>query len=143
MSAESDNLLFVYGTLRRDAGAPAYALFSEHARYLDDGDISGRMYDLGAYPGVVLSSQSGDHVFGEIYTLGTPEATLALLDRYEGVAGTRGDEPPQYERLKVPVSSQRHGVVAAWIYVYLLVTDDRARIPSGDYLRFLRSRPGR
>ncbi len=142
LSAAPDELLFVYGTLRRDVGAPAYALFAEHARYLDEGYVSGRMYDLGEYPGVVLSNQPGDRVFGEIYTLGTPEPTLALLDRYEGVAGTRGDQPPQYERLEVPVSSQSHGPATAWIYVYLLAIDDHARIPTGDYLHFLRSNPG-
>ena len=137
------HLLFVYGTLRRAVGAPAYQLFSAHADHVDDGYVSARMYDLGDYPGVVLSADDSERVYGELYALRTPEPTLALLDRYEGVAGTRGSAPAQYRRLEVPVTSQHKGVRTAWIYECLLDIGDRARVPTGDYLDFLRHRRGR
>lgn len=138
MSA-SEHLLFVYGTLRRAVGAPAHRLFSAHADFFDDGYVAARLYDLGDYPGLVLSQDGGDRVIGELYTLRTPEPTLTLLDRYEGVAGTRGDAPAQYRRIKVPVTSQNGRVHTAWIYEYLLDVGDRPLVRTGDYLDFLRN----
>ena len=100
-------LLFVYGTLRRDVGAPAYALFVKHAALYDDGTITGRLFDLGSYPGGILSDRPEERIYGEVYVLRTPRPTLALLDRYEGVAGTRGNAPALYDRVQVSVATQR------------------------------------
>ncbi len=141
MSAAPESLLFVYGTLRRAVGAPAFALFAEHAALFDKGHVQARMYDFGAYPGVVLSEQAADKVYGEVYALHTPTPTLALLDRYEGVAGTRDNEVALYERHRRPVATRRHGRLVAWIYVYVGALDGRPRIGSGDYLEHLRRHP--
>ncbi len=135
------NLLFVYGTLRREVGAPAYALFAEHATFLDAGTIAGRMYDLGSYPGITLEAEGAHCVHGEVYRLTTPQPTLQLLDRYEGVAGTRGDGSGQYDRLEVPVATHDHGLVMAWVYVCLMDLTDCPAIEGGDYVRYLSSRP--
>jgi gamma-glutamylcyclotransferase (GGCT)/AIG2-like uncharacterized protein YtfP len=142
MTAHPGSLLFVYGTLRRAVGAPVHALFQKHARFFDDGHIGGSLYDLGNYPGLVPSTAGSDWVRGEVYVLRTPQPSLRLLDRYEGVEGTRSGEPAQYARLQLPVTTRRHGRVSAWTYVYLLEVADGARIVSGDYVLHLRGRRG-
>lgn len=141
MTGAAEARLFVYGTLRRAVKAPAFALFAEHARYYDDGSVQAIMYDFGAYPGVVLSDNAADRVLGEVYALRTPGPTLALLDRYEGVAGTRGAEDALYERVQVRVASAQHGTLTAWMYTYAGPLEGRARIGSGDYLDHLRRNP--
>jgi len=64
------NLLFVYGTLRdtRAAAVPA--------------SIRGTLYDVGAYPAVVLAGDS--KVVGEIFPV--EEDQMRRYDGYEGVA---------------------------------------------------------
>jgi len=142
MSGGPGSLLFVYGTLRRAVEAPAFKLFAEHAAYFDDGRVQAKMYDFGSYPGAVLSDNADDSVAGEVYTLRTPTPTLALLDRYEGVAGTRAVEPALYERVQLQVATHRHGSLEAWIYVFIGAVEERSRIESGDYLDYLRRHPG-
>jgi gamma-glutamylcyclotransferase (GGCT)/AIG2-like uncharacterized protein YtfP len=142
MSAGPGSMLFVYGTLRRAVEAPAFRLFAEHATYFDDGRVQAKMYDFESYPGVVLSDHADDQVAGEVYTLRTPTPTLALLDRYEGVAGARAGGPALYERVRLQVATRRHGSLDAWIYVFIGAVDQRSRIESGDYLDHLRRHPG-
>ena len=141
MTATPDSLLFVYGTLRRAVEAPAFALFAQHATFFDEGSVRAIMYDFGAYPGVVLSDHAEDLVQGEVYALKTPRPTLALLDRYEGVAGTREDDTALYERVRIAVATHQHSKVTAWMYVYLGPIAGRPRIDSGDYLEHLRRNP--
>lgn len=135
-------LLFVYGTLRRSVGAPAFALFSRHADAYDEGSIQARLHDFGRYPGAIASDNADDRVVGEVFALRTPRPTLALLDRYEGVAGTRGDAPGLYARVRVPVATRRHGRVSAWTYLFVRDISRWPRIESGDYIAHLRGRPG-
>jgi len=51
--------LFVYGTLRRGFELHSY-LRRQSARFLGEGIIGGRLYDLGEYPGAIPSSLPGD-----------------------------------------------------------------------------------
>jgi len=77
--------IFVYGTLKRSRKRSPHALMRD-ARFLDAASISGRLYDLGRYPGVYREAPVGRRVFGELYSF--PEAvidrSLESLDRYEG-----------------------------------------------------------
>jgi gamma-glutamylcyclotransferase (GGCT)/AIG2-like uncharacterized protein YtfP len=119
MSAEPGSQLFVYGRLRLTGEAPAFILFAEHATYFDDGRVQAKMYDFGSYPGVVLSDCVDDRITGEAYTLRRPTSTLALLDRYGGVASTRAGELALYERVRFQVATDRHGSLNAWVYVFI------------------------
>lgn len=138
MTPAPDSLLFVYGTLRRAVNAPAYSLFSDKADLFDHGSIQARMYDFGTYPGVVLSDDPADRVYGEIFVLRTPAETLPLLDQYEGIHGGTKPWPEQYARLRQTVTSDGHGPLTAWVYAYLLSVEGRQRIDHGDYVRHLR-----
>lgn len=73
--------VFVYGTLRR-GGRNDIARFRPEPFYVADAAIAGTLYDLGAYPGVVLGGKR--RVVGEIYRI-EPEVEAAL-DVLEEVA---------------------------------------------------------
>ena len=71
--------LFVYGTLR-SGGVAAWLL--RGCRLVGPGAVAGTLYDLGAYPALVLGEDS--RVEGEVWRC--PPGLLVRLDEYEGVA---------------------------------------------------------
>jgi len=136
-----NDLLFVYGTLRRAVGAPAHELFREHASFVDEAIIQGCLYDLGNFPGLVLSDRLTDKVQGEVYRLFTPKPTLDLLDQYEGAHGGTKPWPAQYQRLQHTVAGRQHGRLVAWVYTYALAVKEEQRVVGGDYAVHLRGKP--
>ncbi len=121
----STSHFFAYGTLRREA--PMHALLGGSARFVCEARVRGRLWDLGAYPGVTDSRFRGDQVQGELYVLAEEgrDALLDSLDRYEGEAFERA------EREVVAADGQTY---AAYLYVYLGSTRHARRIESGDYI---------
>src|SRR6266478_4176578 len=80
--------LFVYGTLMRGFDHPMSRLLSRSADFLGEARCRGRLYRLKHYrikyyPGLVLSDDPADIVFGELYRLRAPEELLRALDAYE------------------------------------------------------------
>ena len=138
MNADPGALLFVYGTLRRDVGAPAAKLLARFGKLFDRGHVRGRLFDVGRYPALVLGGGDSGRVWGEVHVLRAPRWALAGLDHYEGVAGTG-----PYRRVRVPVATRAHGRVKTWAYEYLRDTSNLALVPSGDYARHGRYRPRR
>jgi len=123
--------LFVYGTLRKDASHPLHRTLAREARYVARPYFHGRLYDLGRYPGAVVSSNRTDRVYGEIYRLWQAAAVFKRLDRYEGELFKR-------RRLLVSVSTGKK--IVAWVYLYRGEVKENGRIRSGDYLAFRRIR---
>src|SRR5436853_375545 len=82
--AMNSALLFVYGTLRQGSGHPLARLLAAQARWLGTGTVAGRLYDLGAYPGMAEPEAAGQRLRGDVYELHDPDATLSILDDYEG-----------------------------------------------------------
>lgn len=118
-------LLFVYGTLRREAVPAALRSVLARTRHLGLGRLPGRLYDLGPYPAVVLAEDCGARVRGEVLALPRDPSLLALLDGYEG---------PEYERVTRRVlldSGQTH---LCWVYAYTRDPGRARLIASGDYL---------
>jgi gamma-glutamylcyclotransferase (GGCT)/AIG2-like uncharacterized protein YtfP len=127
--------LFVYGTLRQDvANSKFRRLLGGDARLVARGRMKGRLFDLGRYPGFVISPQDSDGswVQGEVYALGNPRETLARLDDYEG-CGIDDPPPHPYERVERDVVLDDGGRVSAWVYVYKRAVDPTGEIRSGDY----------
>ena len=116
--------LFVYGTLRR--GAAMHALLEPGAEWVGPARLRGRLYDLGAFPGLA-DGRSGDWVQGELYRLAgaDPAALLDALDRYEGHA---------FRRVAREAVRADGTCVAAWVYRFAGSVRGRRRIASGDYL---------
>jgi len=126
--ARIDICLFVYGTLRKDASHPLQRTLAREARYAGRAYFQGRLYDLGRYPGAVVSSNRTDRVYGEIYRLRRAAAVFECLDRYEG---------DLFKRRRMPVSVGTGKKISAWVYLYRVRVKAAQRIRSGDYLEFL------
>src|SRR5260370_574313 len=91
--------LFVYGTLRRLHGHEMQALLERNAEFLSEGIVQGQLFNLGHYPGLVLSTDPSDRTIGEVYRLeeSRMDHTLRELDDYEGI-GPNDPEPHEYRR---------------------------------------------
>jgi len=118
--------LFVYGTLRRDAGTEMSLFLGGSARFVGSARTTGRLYQLGSFPGLILSQDSRNFVIGEVHELGDPAVTWPVLDAYEG---------DEFERRIVPVRLDDGGKLDAWAYVYESDTSGKPRILSGDFLQ--------
>lgn len=127
--------LFVYGTLRAAAQHPLQRELRRHARWLGTGQVAGRLYDLGRYPGLIPDARAGA-VQGDLYRLRHARELLHRLDRYEACA-PRTPRPREYRRVPVQVHWKRRWVWA-WAYVYNRPVTDLPALPGGDYLM----RPG-
>ncbi len=108
-----------------------HALLSRSARFVCEARVRGRLWDLGAYPGVTDSRFRGDQVQGELYVLAEEgrDAVLDSLDRYEGEA---------FERAKREVVTADSATSTAYLYLFLGSTRGVRRIESGDYVDAVR-----
>ena len=129
---KSDSLLFVYGTLRPFTGSSMAVWLLANAVHLGRGRVLGRLYDLGAYPGMIAARRDGEWVVGDLYRLRRPGPTLRVLDRYEW--GSSGRGRPRFARERRLVELAR-GSTPAWVYLYRLPVSIRARVRRGDYER--------
>lgn len=80
--------------------------------------IRGRLYDLGAYPGLADSAGLYDasRVAGDVIELADPEATFRWLDPYEDIVPGRRDNP--YERCVRPAVLDLGCEIDCWVYIY-------------------------
>jgi gamma-glutamylcyclotransferase (GGCT)/AIG2-like uncharacterized protein YtfP len=124
----SKHLVFVYGTLRR-GGAGAMSIRFPNSKFIADATISGSLYDLGAYPGLLLN-ESNSLVTGEVYEV--DDELLNELDAFEASSN--------YWRKQVEISlgAERR---TCWIYepnpeFYSLHT----LIKSGDWMEYAKTK---
>ena len=100
-------LVFVYGTLCRGMRLHKHMA---NSRFVDEGAISGTLYDLGSYP--ALSLQGDKLVGGEIWEI--DRETLSQLDMIEGYDGSSCS---LFLRKKVDIAID--GGLHTGVYVYL------------------------
>ena len=120
--ARRDSLLFVYGTLRPFADVEMAKWLRSSARYLGTATTPGRLYDLGAYPGMTVARRRGERVVGDVYRV-TNARVFRVLDNYEA----------RFVRERCIVNLARGGRKIAWAYRYRYAVASTARIASGDY----------
>jgi gamma-glutamylcyclotransferase (GGCT)/AIG2-like uncharacterized protein YtfP len=125
--------LFVYGTLMRGFDHPMAKLLSQAADFLGQARCRGRLYRVKHYPGLVLSDDADDVVFGELYRLRQPEPLLREFDMYEA-CGEGFAEPTEYVRQMLPVTLNDSAVSEAWTYLYNWPVTRLPRIASGRFL---------
>jgi gamma-glutamylcyclotransferase (GGCT)/AIG2-like uncharacterized protein YtfP len=118
------HLVFVYGTLRR-GGAGAMSVRFPGSKFVADAKVRGGLYDLGAYPGLLLG-ESETEVVGEVYEV--DEELLRELDDFEASS--------HYRRRRVEIPPGPGGQ-ACWVYepepeFYPL----RELITSGDWIEY-------
>ncbi len=135
--SSSPEYLFVYGTLRSDIPSSMSKFLRRRARLVGKTTASGRLYDLGGYPGFV---SGGGTVTGELYRLndGQAEETWQLLDAYESVSGSSADE---YKRITIDVQVAAGGKFRAQTYALRQANSGKPEIPGGDYPPFYRGNP--
>ena len=122
------HLVFVYGTLRR-GGVRAMPDIFPGAKFVGGAEVSGRLYDLGAYPGLLLD-EAGAPVVGEVYEI--DEEILSKLDEIEASS--------YYVRRRVEVSVG-DDKMTCWVYepnpeLYSL----RTLITSGDWIEYAKTK---
>lgn len=122
------HLVFVYGTLRRGSAGAMSGRFSG-AKFIADAQVSGSLYDLGAYPGLLVD-EPNSLVIGEVYEV--DDETLNELDDFEASS--------HYRRKQVEISfgSDRN---VCWVYepnpeFYSL----RKLIASGDWIEYAKTK---
>lgn len=121
--------IFVYGTLRKGGKGRSF-----EGEFLGTDRITGKLYDLGWYPGVRevrgIFDPAGPAIVGEIYEIS--EETFRSLDEYEGC----GSDPTfpdtgLYYRKQVVTENN----VPVWVYIYSQDIPNDCRIVSGDWFQ--------
>ena len=135
--------LFVYGTLMRGFDHPMAQLLSRSADFIGEARCQGRLYLVKHYPGLVLSGDPADMVFGELYRLRSPAELLREFDMYEA-CGEGFAQPTEYVRQRLSVTSDdgaagqawtsQAWTSEAWTYVYNWPVAHLPRIASGRFM---------
>jgi gamma-glutamylcyclotransferase (GGCT)/AIG2-like uncharacterized protein YtfP len=126
--------LFVYGTLMRGFDHPMARLLSRSADFIGEGRCRGRLYLVKHYPGLVLSDDSTEVVFGEVYRLRASDELLREFDMYEA-CGEGFPPPTEYVRQLLQVTLHDGSASEAWTYIYNWPVTRLPRIASGRFLK--------
>ncbi len=121
-------IVFVYGTLRR-GGSDHFRMAA--AKFVGEATVSGRLYRVHWYPGLVLD-EAGDDIHGDVYEM--EPSTLAILDVFEGLS-PGGVDGTEYRRLKAEVVLEDGRKVDAWVWEWIGATDEIKRLVDGDWLK--------
>ena len=125
--------LFVYGTLMRGFDHPMAKLLSRSADFLGEAKCCGRLYLIKHYPGLVLSDDANDIVFGELYRLRARDELLGEFDMYEA-CGPGFKAPTEYLRQMLNVTLDDGSASEAWTYIYNWPVTGLPQIASGKFL---------
>jgi pyruvate carboxylase len=130
--------IFVYGTLRQGYSLHRH-LRQVGAKYAGAGQIRGRLFDLGEYPGVLPSTRPSDSVRGELYDLESPRDQLSALDALEEY-DPRRPRNSLFRRRIAEVRLDDGQKCKAWVYFFNRKPRSAQLIPQGDYSAFRRRR---
>jgi gamma-glutamylcyclotransferase (GGCT)/AIG2-like uncharacterized protein YtfP len=130
-------LVFFYGTLMTPFNRTGRLRIDHHLVPVGRGSIGAALFDLGIYPAAVPASDG--RVWGEVYEATQPFMVLQALDELEGYRPGE-HESSLYTRMLTPVTLQDGRTVQAWAYFYNAPLGRAERIPSGDYLEYLKVR---
>jgi gamma-glutamylcyclotransferase (GGCT)/AIG2-like uncharacterized protein YtfP len=126
--------LFAYGTLAGTHPPQEIATTVKRLKYIGDGFIFGRLYDLGDYPGAVLESETHNKVFGKIFELSPDRTLLKRLDRYEGFDPHR-PAGSLFIRRRATISRPDRSPLTGWVYEYNGSVNSQAVIKGGQYAK--------
>lgn len=125
--------LFVYGTLLSNIPSSMSKFLRRRAALVGKATVSGKLYDLGMYPGFVAGGDG--NVIGELYLVESEKEaqTMEMLDAYESVTGEAEDE---YRRVEVEAKVGGGGTFTAQTYEFTGSVDGKSLIPKGNYPAF-------
>jgi gamma-glutamylcyclotransferase (GGCT)/AIG2-like uncharacterized protein YtfP len=122
------HLVFVYGTLRR-GGMRAMPIIFPDSTFIDNAKVHGRLYDLGAYPGLLLD-ESNSLVVGEVYEV--DDEILNKLDDIEA------ESHYWRKQVELPFGDRRK---ICWVYVFNPEFYSRLiLIESGDWIEYAKTK---
>jgi gamma-glutamylcyclotransferase (GGCT)/AIG2-like uncharacterized protein YtfP len=124
--------LFVYGTLMRRFHNPAARRLRRDALFVCTATVSGKLYNLGAYPGLHLTREGACTAHGEVYRLTGGGQLLHFLDGYEGCAPD-DPEPHTYRREVAHAALAGGGQLPVWVYALIEAPASRPVIPAGRF----------
>ncbi|OLE52432.1 MAG: hypothetical protein AUG51_18200 [Acidobacteria bacterium 13_1_20CM_3_53_8] len=122
------HLVFVYGTLRR-GGARAMTIRFPNSKFIADARVIGSLYDLGAYPGLLLN-ESNSLVLGEVYEV--DDEILNELDDFEASS--------YYLRKQVEISLGIHRRMCRVYEPNPEFYSLRTLITSGDWIEYAKTK---
>ena len=129
----STSLLFVYGTLMQGFTNPFAKKLRKNAHWQGKASFTGKLFDLGSYPGALFLPHYEGIVHGEVWEISDFNAVIPSLDYYEGIH----DSQPEYVREPIPVLLETGQIQLAWVYLYCQPTDAFVQIKHGDYRQWL------
>ena len=120
-----NDLLFTYGFLM--TGQSGFAELQLHDKLTSVGrdSVSGRLYDCGGYPGLILGK--GTPVHGEVFRV-TDDAVWTALDRFEDYDAANPDDS-LYIRLRTTTSVGSD----VWVYEYNSEAESLSAVVDGDW----------
>lgn len=127
---ETDNYLFVYGTLRNKYTLKLKDKVSKELQYIGRAKVNASLYDLGRYPGAIKENEKSE-VVGDVFLFNNPEKVFKVLDDYEG---------ENFSRKKEEVNLRGGKLLNAWIYWYNQNPKGKHRLHYKDYLNYLKSK---
>ncbi|MGC4033041.1 MAG: gamma-glutamylcyclotransferase family protein [Tepidisphaeraceae bacterium] len=127
--------IFVYGTLKPSLAPAVVKSAVDTFQPLGPATVRGVLYDLGRYPGVVLTPDDpANTVHGDLFALpedaATLESVLRRLDRYEGYDPAR-PESSAFVRTTTAALTPAGTETPALIYVYTRPVKVDQRIAAG------------
>ena len=128
------DLLFVYGTLRRGFELHHH-LVRLNAKCCGKGEVAGRLFDLGRYPGARSSGREDAWIRGEVYQLRQLDRDLKVLDEIEGF-NPRAPERGEFVREMAELFLDNRERRRAWVYWLRGGVPTTRRIASGDYAQW-------
>lgn len=96
--------------------------------------IHGKLYKISWFPGVLLSNDVSEKVYGTLFKLNSVSKTLKVLDDYEGFNESNINES-LFKREITTVFLENGNTINAWVYLYNQNIENKQRILSGDFLK--------
>src|SRR6202035_2132997 len=134
--------LFVYGTLSPRHAPPEIAATVRRLRPVGQASVRGRLYDLGEYPGAVLSEKSRSVIRVEVSGPAWDRTTLQSLDGYEGFEPNNRSSR-LFLRRAWAVTMDDGKKLRCWVYVYNGTMKAAHALRSGRYSSRISRRAGR
>jgi gamma-glutamylcyclotransferase (GGCT)/AIG2-like uncharacterized protein YtfP len=109
--------LFVYGTLHPNRAPTEIASAVRRLKKIGNGNVRGKLVDLGEYPGLILGKSGNAMVRGTVFSLPDDPKLLAELDSYEEY---KPESPADslFLRKRTTVSLDDGTRRQCWIYAY-------------------------
>lgn len=123
------SVVAVYGSLRRNDYANG---IMEGATFVGQDALKGALFDLGAYPGLLMGDNKKGDVVVDLYKLPEGEKgkeLISRLDAYEAYSPESPDSSLYLRKVAVTIN----GETPVWAYEYNREPPEESLVKSGDW----------